>query len=1147
MMKQLKRVIFAVMVVIFMPSVVMAAGLSCDSQESYRIVKSGTNTISFGGSETYNLNFYDTKGAGSNAKTFCLDPGRKGPSGTTYVCDRMIDPTGVTSGVGSKQHALDVAVSKAYYELVKKGYDRSDEFSRSVGEIVFRWLFFNYNLGDTESTMGALGNRYVSYFKPVYGGGINPIWNNVSGGNGEIVAAANTIYQMSVAAGNRVYQGEGVGGSATYTDLVNDGTLPNEKFEYTVTTSEDASMAGRKIYTVQFTGTPSGEVWWDDFKVGSDSQNIRIERTENVGGGTFRIYVNEQGFTGAYNLYIDTVYYMETSAMTSMKILKSTVNGLQRMLVAVDQGDSGAAHALIKGGNRIPLTTERCTDDKTRVCTYDENNVPIECRPAEPGECPNPPSERKCKSENGVYYGINGNIVTALQFFEECCENDEITQEEKDKYCPCGEPDIDFVGDCSDFNSDVEVVNKIGDTQDDARLRTCLFNNASTDIAGNTLKMTDQSTVSGNPYCKVSCIEEYKFNLPNAQYTNSGSYFKLSSSISGERKCYVNAADDEIYNGIDHQKFINDLYEASKALAEAQSIYNEKKAALSQSIKVDNGHHDCGGGPVYKIQKFQYNKCEVTKNGDQISVNCSSTEHKGYQSGAFGYYGDEGEGCKSHGSSGSEEKLKKAILGGTSLDGYASAVTSAQASITKIFERYKQCTTWDNNFVFDPVTEFTYSQPYESMPGFNGTFAKVSSGDSSKTNYCSSDVGDTYQCSGTSDSNYSQSYVSCSGDSCTTAYENVSSTIYMIKTKNVSAVYQPKNEFSVYTPLGTIAINKKNNLYTLLCKDEKNCLPISMNTKTGVYNFDLTFTNVGQYNDSNSLGRLMGGFNSVLDGKSIESNYICHYIVNIDDRKRECKYKDGLDKPGYWCEYDKDNNEISCDKLPDPVKCPIPSTENKEGCWYKDGLDKPGSWCEFDKNGNAINCNLDPVKCPVDCPNCTFTCVGDKCGINPNPDCPDCPYVCQNCIFDGSENTYYYRTVSINNLFPNSRRYGPNWNNDKGDYTRKVVESSGDSVYKEPEYSYTITANQMARIREYNKSVSGYINPTMPNGSDALTCYDKDGYENVYCISNFLETPGTTYFTENKRNDQWTLWPNSGYYNSNTKYSVIDGIGPAWK
>ncbi len=228
-----------------------------------------------------------------------------------------------------------------------------------------------------------------------------------------------------------------------------------------------------------------------------------------------------------------------------------------------------------------------------------------------------------------------------------------------------------------------------------------------------------------------------------------------------------------------------------------------------------------------------------------------------------------------------------------------------------------------------------------------------------------------------------------------------------------------------------------------------------------MFNFQFKFSNIGQYNDSNENGRLMGGTNNVFEAANLEAGYVCQYINN--------------------------------------------------------------------------------------CPECDYVCVGEHCEIEADPDCPDCPFVCQNCIFDGQEMAYYYRTVSINNLFPSEREYGPNWNNEKGEYTKSKVQESGEETYREPEYSYTITANQMKRIREFNESVSGYLNTQMPDGSDALECFDLNGYENIYCISAFLDTEGNTYFKENKRNDIWTLWPDSGYYTNSTKYVVRDGLGPAWK
>lgn len=1086
MRKFFSKIILFVLAIAIIPKVVFAAADVCGGDtNTYTITKDGNTRVFDLNGGSYTMQFYRTSLNGANIKTYCLDPGRVGLSRTNqYTCERLIDPTGQTSGVGSKQHALDASITRAYYLIY--GTDNTDTvFNKALGEIVFRWLHFNYNLGVTEVNMSN-GTQYVNYFKLEYGGRVNKFWDGLSGENGQIVEKAKEIFYDAVRVGNRVYAGEGVGGSATYEQLVADGDLPNEKFEYTVTTSDDASMGGRKIYTVQFTGTPAGAtVWWSDFHVGIEGGNAKIERIENDGNGTIQIYVNEGYNSGEYELYIDTKYYLESSAMTSLKILHGTKTSatVQRMLVAVDTGDSGAAHEVIKGGHRIPLKKGLCEypgGDKTKVgiwCDYDENGnkIPSSCH-SDAEHCP--PIEtpgKSCSSENGTYYGISGNVVTALVFYEECCENpgSGMTEEDKDLYCPCGKPDISFIGNCSEFNTANEVTNYVKDVRGNADLKTCLFNHASTDAAGNTVRMTDQTTVVNNPYCKVGCIEEYEFTLPNAQYTTSGGYFSLSSSITGKRTCYVNASDAGKFNGIDHEKFVNDLFEASKKVAEAQTAYNLRKAALANFPKSSDTCGACGGGPVWKTGSFEYNSCEASRNGDQIDVKCEKKEYGGYSDGkCAGKHQD--QTCKSDGSSGSSSGLRKKIMGTTgsgenavakSLDSYLAAVTAAEARVQAIIKQYDDCTHgWENNFVFNPVTEFEYDEPYQDMSGFNNKFEKTGETSGASTNYCSGDVGDTYSCGG-SDSSYNQTYVTCSGGSCSQTSKSVSQSIYMKREKTTTATYQPKNKFGVYTPIGTIKLNEDTGLYTVLCKEE-NCLPVSLNATTGVFNYKFKFSNIGQYNDSNTNGRLMGGSNNVFDAVNIEAGYVCQYVNN--------------------------------------------------------------------------------------CPDCDYTCVGDKCEIDPDPKCPDCPYVCQNCVFDGSDMTYYYRTVSINNLFPNNRSYGPNWSNSKGKYTKELVENEGDEAYKEPEYSYTITANQMKKIREFNSQVGGYLNTQMPNGENALSCFDKSGYSNIYCTSTFLDTAPKKndvgpYFKTNARNDQWQLWQDSGFFTSSTKYSLRDGEGPSWK
>lgn len=1053
MIKYMKKIILTLVIVLVMPQLVMAAGLSCDNS-TYRVSRSGTNTITFGDGSTYNLNFYNVSGA---TKTYCLDPGKTGPNGTSYNCGRMIDPTGENSGVGSKLHALDVAISRAYYRLYQE-HNSNSNTDRSIGELVFRWLFFNYNMGDMGSSMGATGTRYISYFQLQKDGTPLPIWNSV-GGNQSIVNTAREIYLDAKRVGDSVYTQVCKSRCLTYKQLVSQGELPNEEFQYTVETETDASMGGRKTYIVTFTGTPSANVWWGDFQVGVTNSSVKIERVlRNDSGSTIVIYVNEGNYTGSYDLYIDTAYYLESSALTSMKVLSPNSAGVQKMLIAVDSGDAGKAHELIKGGKRIHINKERCTPDGTQVCEYDENDVPQSCRPSNPGEC-GEPTRGTCRVENGMYYGVAGNLVTPTVFFDECCESGILTDEQYDKYCPCGYPDVDnYKSTCTEFNSDdEEVKSTVKDTKDNAHLKTCLFNNASTDAAGNTVRMSDQETVVNNPYCKVGCVEEYEFTLPNAQYTTSGSYFRLSSSVFGKRTCYANASDSGNFNGIDHTKFINDLYEASKKLASAQSTYNQLKGAL-ENIKMDT-KNGCAKVDMYWNDEYKYKSYSVSISGNNISLSEEeiTMERNHWLDGSGGKEDSSG---KCHGGDkGTEDGLKEKILGTTgsgdnkktkSLSDYAEAITRAQAKIQSILKQYDNCFSWNNNFKFDPKIHFDYDEPYNGMKDFEHLFSEVHRDATTSDGYCNN-TDSSYNCNGSS-STYAQSYITCSDGKCSTATQDVISQVYLKKESSVSADYQPKNEFSVYTPLGTITFNRDKGLYTILC-NENDCLPVSLNAKTGVFNFEFKFSDIGQYNDSNALGRLMGGSLSVLETKKLKAGYVCQYVNN--------------------------------------------------------------------------------------CPECGYTCVGDKCDIVPDPECPDCPYVCQNCVFDGSENTYFYRTVSVNNLFPNTktRDVGPNWNTSKGIKTKKAIQDSGESVYSTPEYSYTITPNQMKRIREYNNSVGGYLNATTPNGDDALTCYDKNGYENVYCTSAFLDTTGNTYFTQNVRNDEWTLMDGS----------ITDGVGPAWR
>jgi len=1161
MIKKYSKLFIGALALLIAPTMVQADhSITCDNR-TYTVSYTN-NTANVGG--IYTMRFYNTTSAGiSNIKTYCMSPGKVGGnyigSGKTYVCDRVIDPSGGTSDGNLRVQAFDVAVTKAYQILLADGHTTTSNDDRIIGELLFRWLSFNFGQGDSGINYSS-GGSSVRLFSDMTADGMPKKW---IGNSDSRVQYALSVYQTAKAAGDEIIAGK------LYQDLVPSGPgdtslIWGDTYNYIVNMTMNGA---NEVYTIQLDATNTdapSNIYWNLFKGGCKNSTVKCTSTASGSGmkGTVTITVYKTAnYDGKdYELYFDSNYYDVRSAGSNILLTKptskvySTNQGWvepQKMLIAVDGSISITHDGGPHSATRHPVYTNRCErqsdgtydyisykngNETSRVEVTNEEDMvkyacPVYCQlfpdstrtdehygwadqahfgTADNGNkhyfnksdyqkyCDAPtPTGPTCKHENGKYYGKNGNEVDKDTFYNECCDQIDPSSEEY-QYCSCGEPDISFIGACTEFNSDNEVLNNhVNDIKQDAAVKYCLFNANNKDKAGNSYEMTDQSTVVNNPYCKVSCVEEYKFELPNAKYTMSGSYFELETSVQGTRKCYVNAQDN--FNGINYNKFKADLEAKRKEIIDAYNDYyywvvasetelhSEQKTAAQGTCTSSctvNGKPDTCTSPGKGPEKYTY-----------VWMKWSATQRSydgGYKANRDGDYSDGSGscGCEScHTEDGEDPR-----------DGYRANRDSALATLNtkiaeynQILQNYNNCsgvitTTssnsisfpgitssgWENNFEFDPKIEFEYDEPYQNMNGFNNIFEKVeTTADTSSENYCTDEVGSTYKCNGSSSiTTQNETYFLCTSSGCSNVSMKIGSAKYIIKSKTEGATYKPKNNFSIYTPAGTIALDKGNYvLYTNLCDGSGACLPIALNTTTGVFNFKFKYSQIGQFNDTNVNGRLVGESKSIYSSvaNQQQAGYVCHYINN--------------------------------------------------------------------------------------CPGCDYVCVGDNCEITGDPDYPcigeECTYVCENCIFDGTDHTFYYRTVSINKLFPNSRTYGPNWTNDKGKYTKQIIEESGEETYKEPEYSYTISPQQMNRIREYNKDVGGYLNTKMPNGDDSLVCHDMSSngknYSNIYCISSFLDTAGNTYFTENKRNDVWTLWPDSGFYTKGTNYAVTIGVGPSWK
>ncbi len=522
----------------------------------------------------------------------------------------------------------------------------------------------------------------------------------------------------------------------------------------------------------------------------------------------------------------------------------------------------------------------------------------------------------------------------------------------------------------------------------------------------------------------------------------------------------------------DEKKIIIDNYEKeyNEALAELEADYNAKLAeddrynnALNSKTEYDN-----------KIQNLQKEiddlKKEITKTGDEL--------------------------------------------------------VDLTKDVNDMVDDLRECTTlggaWLNNMQFNPTITYEYND--YSGPGYSkGTMQKVGSETTNLENkYCYTSTNGRYECNnpvittnqdvptGTGTNYYRTSFRGWVKNSDGTYRDSISEISINLptgieKTVTKTATYAPSRSFNSYHQYGTVKTGDlcsgtgfNNCLWTRL---PETALPVELKTGKGAFPFKLYVTNIGQYNSNNTLGRLVGNDNSVLNVYNKEVGNKCS--VSDDGTKRN--FETLVAEIGYVCGY--------------------------------------------------IN----------NCDECDVTCSGDSCDLTCDE---DCKMKCKTCIYDGERNSFKYRTISLNNVFPNScttancttgqRKEGYNWDktaSTKAKVTLEEIEDAGDKVYETAEYSYTLTPSQMNEIRKYNKSVGTYANSTTPagspfNGQNALQCEQTtiNGLTySIRCLSTFLNDTSNTYFTTNKRNNSFTLWTESGYCPSGNCLSREDGIGPSWK
>ncbi len=455
---------------------------------------------------------------------------------------------------------------------------------------------------------------------------------------------------------------------------------------------------------------------------------------------------------------------------------------------------------------------------------------------------------------------------------------------------------------------------------------------------------------------------------------------------------------------------------------------------------------------------------------------------------------------------------------------------------------------WKVDYNFNPELYFWYQESYrenllsEKLESFDDTLERLA------PEYCTGDVSDDYrECygnggwkknltmGGIGDTNadvYQDQECACTTERCD-YYNYAIANVKYIKqsTKATTKFVSPTQFYNIY-PTGTVPAGYPG-LDIDNASEIESGLPIELRGSSGGKTYLLWYKNLGEYYDTDNLGRIWGDNNSVV-AATLQASYACGTDRNalVFDNETDGVYHDG---GVYVCRYDV-NECNKCveesDDYCDPT-CPNdPDCSGEPGCSsIKDGYcnsecpDDPDCYCPecppdiknscailkdeaggshyYDPNGKEVNYGVYYSKC---CPN-------GHCKVN-----------CQTCLFDGTELKAQYRQVSNEDINPNKRTLGNNWAWDgvintaielKAYVTTKEITDNSNAIFEvdfdNPENNdnqdfaleATMDPKTINWIQNYNESADGgYLNNT-------LECYDLElgekVYKNVYCYSTFID------------------------------------------
>lgn len=451
------------------------------------------------------------------------------------------------------------------------------------------------------------------------------------------------------------------------------------------------------------------------------------------------------------------------------------------------------------------------------------------------------------------------------------------------------------------------------------------------DEKNNKYQMLTDDRVVGNPYCKVNCREDYAITFPTAKRVNAGRYFTFQAKMESHKQCFTSK--------IDREQYIEDMVNYLKAIEQAYNTYQEYYRAWELSVPnpsiqiptgcqngtadtcatitdiaipvQDGGSAGVSGNYTYVGLRFDIDEergelkspptpenrnathtlhtiwgpatvctgqsCYIDKFGNKHCSPCDVAVYPNYEEKTEQDFKDEMEKVYTQAKS-----------------DYESAIQGLKEAI----KNFKGCSEWETDYKPDPEVKYDYEEDYRSMAGMPIDMDGSYDVEETTYSYCSQewtndvtvDVDKTYEsCKGgsgfSSDTKESLLYIeSCSlngyNGGCVSYKDNMSKAIFKKSNADAAGEYKPQSIFWNIYPDGNIITNGNTSNGVLL----EESLPVALDTRKGVHEYNVVVNNIGEFYKDGTQGRFVGS-NGIID---TEINYVCSYLVNIPDAVMTC-------------------------------------------------------------------------------------------------------------------------------------------------------------------------------------------------------------------------------------------------------------------